>query len=106
MAQVGQKRAWSETREEDLLAQLHNGMEGSTVLEGLVQQKGKTYSLASLSTMVSNLRSKFIKTGHTSIDCYNSLLALRKFAHLDAEEDRSEERRVGKECRSRWSPYH
>ena len=27
----------------------------------------------------------------------------------DAEQfvnDRSEERRVGKECRSRWSPYH
>ena len=23
-----------------------------------------------------------------------------------AEKDRSEERRVGKECRSRWSPYH
>ena len=22
------------------------------------------------------------------------------------EVDRSEERRVGKECRSRWSPYH
>ena len=22
------------------------------------------------------------------------------------EEQRSEERRVGKECRSRWSPYH
>src|SRR2546430_3875371 len=26
-------------------------------------------------------------------------------AHL-AEVERSEERRVGKECRSRWSPYH
>src|SRR5215218_449716 len=24
----------------------------------------------------------------------------------DALDDRSEERRVGKECRSRWSPYH
>src|ERR1019366_9610643 len=24
----------------------------------------------------------------------------------DGEEARSEERRVGKECRSRWSPYH
>src|SRR2546425_1857958 len=24
----------------------------------------------------------------------------------DEDEDRSEERRVGKECRSRWSPYH
>ena len=23
-----------------------------------------------------------------------------------ATNDRSEERRVGKECRSRWSPYH
>ena len=31
-------------------------------------------------------------------------------AHVDLMEkgyaDRSEERRVGKECRSRWSPYH
>src|SRR5256886_15913443 len=27
-------------------------------------------------------------------------------AVLAAKEARSEERRVGKECRSRWSPYH
>src|SRR5207253_8064966 len=27
-------------------------------------------------------------------------------SHLDATIPRSEERRVGKECRSRWSPYH
>ena len=26
--------------------------------------------------------------------------------HLDLRVERSEERRVGKECRSRWSPYH
>ena len=26
--------------------------------------------------------------------------------HADGITDRSEERRVGKECRSRWSPYH
>ena len=25
---------------------------------------------------------------------------------LNFIEERSEERRVGKECRSRWSPYH
>ena len=32
----------------------------------------------------------------------------RKSAEQDNEETvgRSEERRVGKECRSRWSPYH
>src|SRR5256884_6895289 len=28
------------------------------------------------------------------------------FAFLVDSSDRSEERRVGKECRSRWSPYH
>ena len=32
---------------------------------------------------------------------------IKKFPMLAAEEEyRSEERRVGKECRSRWSPYH
>src|SRR3712207_3731619 len=36
-----------------------------------------------------------------------SLLASAKHAAIDAGLDnRSEERRVGKECRSRWSPYH
>ena len=30
-------------------------------------------------------------------------LSIRKSAN---PEERSEERRVGKECRSRWSPYH
>ena len=32
-----------------------------------------------------------------------------KLQHLTMDStivDRSEERRVGKECRSRWSPYH
>ena len=31
---------------------------------------------------------------------------LLKAANADNEFIRSEERRVGKECRSRWSPYH
>ena len=34
---------------------------------------------------------------------------IKEIAGLDyfgADDDRSEERRVGKECRSRWSPYH
>ena len=32
--------------------------------------------------------------------------ALRELAQSAETEPRSEERRVGKECRSRWSPYH
>ena len=37
-----------------------------------------------------------------------SLVALKqaKIDTLEEEKERSEERRVGKECRSRWSPYH
>src|SRR2546426_6356572 len=31
---------------------------------------------------------------------------LRHTWWIDERQDRSEERRVGKECRSRWSPYH
>ena len=34
--------------------------------------------------------------GHTVLENIN----------LSVKEKRSEERRVGKECRSRWSPYH
>src|SRR3712207_7112354 len=30
----------------------------------------------------------------------------RRRSGLPADRERSEERRVGKECRSRWSPYH
>ena len=30
----------------------------------------------------------------------------RGVEHLPSADERSEERRVGKECRSRWSPYH
>ena len=38
------------------------------------------------------------------------LVSLKKislsFGKRQILDDRSEERRVGKECRSRWSPYH
>ena len=30
----------------------------------------------------------------------------KTFNEANTDENRSEERRVGKECRSRWSPYH
>ena len=37
----------------------------------------------------------------TPVGAFLSVAAKQKYAFL-----RSEERRVGKECRSRWSPYH
>ena len=34
------------------------------------------------------------------------IVFLRGFGTFSLKKRRSEERRVGKECRSRWSPYH
>ena len=39
-------------------------------------------------------------------DCLDSILAQTFESFEVILVDRSEERRVGKECRSRWSPYH
>src|SRR5258707_6034684 len=46
------------------------------------------------------------QSGQTSDDGYgrNSPYTAAFLKHI--EDRRSEERRVGKECRSRWSPYH
>src|SRR5256885_14858602 len=52
----------------------------------------------------------FADAPHTSHTEQFIVRALRDASELTlsivAEEHRSEERRVGKECRSRWSPYH
>ena len=41
-------------------------------------------------------------------DMGNAMVAgdVHKLNQIFADDWRSEERRVGKECRSRWSPYH
>ena len=45
--------------------------------------------------------------GNRSISAQNTPLYVIDGSVSDGEEfSRSEERRVGKECRSRWSPYH
>src|SRR2546422_10088073 len=43
--------------------------------------------------------------GHRLIPCVVEAIEVRERG-LERVHDRSEERRVGKECRSRWSPYH
>ena len=50
----------------------------------------------------------YTKDGYTiMIDAgYNYDRLAEKMRWLNINSSRSEERRVGKECRSRWSPYH
>src|SRR2546425_11766463 len=40
----------------------------------------------------------------SAVDAY--LTTMQPWVLAEDESKRSEERRVGKECRSRWSPYH
>src|SRR2546430_14504125 len=47
-----------------------------------------------------------LRTPITVVQGFASTLVSRWDQLPDAERRRSEERRVGKECRSRWAPYH
>ena len=49
----------------------------------------------------------FAKTSKVRVyDVEKGTTSFTSFTYSDNKNDRSEERRVGKECRSRWSPYH
>ena len=51
----------------------------------------------------------FFADCNRSLRCFATLrlyIATRLVCRLHRWDSRSEERRVGKECRSRWSPYH
>ena len=69
---------------------------------GISHRSGETEDTA-IADLAVALNTGQIKTGAPSrserVAKYNRLLRIE-------EELRSEERRVGKECRSRWSPYH
>src|SRR5260221_3189102 len=52
-------------------------------------------------------RYQHIMKGQRIMDIYSpELLTTEQELLFVIKNDRSEERRVGKECRSRWSPYH
>src|SRR5574337_1547913 len=51
------------------------------------------------------LAKRCYRTDNFMPHCHRQLAAC-KFAVMDMQIGRSEERREGKECRSRWSPYH
>src|SRR5437016_6525924 len=55
-----------------------------------------------------NIGIDFVFPDSTNLSSYNVILVPPLYVASDAvlRKLRSEERRVGKECRSRWSPYH
>ena len=70
-----------------------------------LERKNIAHQLTQTLTAVEAVKQLFEKEMGIDQTVVNQLLstALR---HGGDFADRSEERRVGKECRSRWSPYH
>ena len=66
---------------------------------------GKYLSNAPMSFVYKMLRKKNIKLNGKKAQG-NEKLTKGDLVEVFLSDDRSEERRVGKECRSRWSPYH
>src|SRR3712207_5017769 len=92
-------------------------LRGKTLVNFFVEQSTRTrtsFELAAtrLSADVVNIsatassltKGETLKDTAKILEAYHAdLIVLR---HSSAGSPRSEERRVGKECRSRWSPYH
>ena len=86
---------------------------GAAVVIGLVN-KNKKASFADAKTIITKFKEqnksvickelKGIGTGEVLRECNDCVMDAAMF--LEELLGRSEERRVGKECRSRWSPYH
>ena len=72
------------------------------------------YEIKAITTAdVKELQKVSRETFKTTFDPYTAPADMKRFLKEDYETEklireinRSEERRVGKECRSRWSPYH
>ena len=58
-----------------------------------LELKANDIRISIIESLLSTATDKYVASGHTG-------------GPLGMADIRSEERRVGKECRSRWSPYH
>ena len=83
--------------------------------EKYLKDGAKTYSLrGEVEALIDRITAKeydsvcMIGIGGTWAEWYPVVEVAKKYTDLPIylENARSEERRVGKECRSRWSPYH
>ena len=117
-ANVRVDEAWSDItvqlrRRADLIPNLIEAVKGYAAHESSVFEKVTEARAASISASTpaqASAAENQIQTALKSLfavsEAYPQLQANQNFLQLQGELVRSEERRVGKECRSRWSPYH
>ena len=80
-----------------------------TALIDSVKKTGRVLLASDASERGSFLHTVASNIGRLAFDYLDAppvVVGARNWITPPAEMERSEERRVGKECRSRWSPYH
>ena len=77
----------------------------SILMEALLEAMDEYYSVNLGQEVRRGMQEKFKRGGVVSIPPFGYQVVEGHFIP-DQAKARSEERRVGKECRSRWSPYH
>ena len=91
------------------------GTKGKTTVSGYIKSvlDNANISCAVIGTNGIYFANQYFKTVNTTPESYEIQKYMRmmidnnvKVLAMEVSTTRSEERRVGKECRSRWSPYH
>ena len=95
-------KGWDQAQKDGNYDRSRERLNFEIVRGGVLKEVNKSYSLAE--RMADNLRERGIKDPNEGLDepRYRTVVNFI----FGGSRDRSEERRVGKECRSRWSPYH
>jgi len=89
---------------DDLLAPAYVGQVNGREIAGLAAAKGVISAFLAAFPDVQYVVQDTITSGDRVVTRWTAVAThMGSFAGI---EPRSEERRVGKECRSRWSPYH
>src|SRR2546430_16350518 len=80
------------------------------VVPGIVEQLGHRHPPANQKAETNppkrEIRERHDRALADAQELFEHMTRLTRRLQGLAQHDRSEERRVGKECRSRWSPYH
>ena len=107
----------TQTRQKEPFTTLEDGKVKMSELEAFIDPEGKVgyVSLAAEFDALSRFMDRMVRFALTDLQMSPALIGLKvgdgaapdTVDKLRLESTvRSEERRVGKECRSRWSPYH
>src|SRR5258708_39997122 len=103
MARMGTQKKWTRTISNQRINH-HTAFTGSA---GIFQGGISCFSRLIPILLISALLCAFFFLLYLTDSLYVRIISLKaeKGFLIESKNDRSEERRVGKECRSRWSPY-